>query len=287
MAVYAMGANAGSFTSAPSIARHQAPQIAIEQAYKNGLLGKNLFEKGFDFDLELRIGAGAFVCGEETASCGPSKAAAASQCRVRPSRPARSVGQATNINNVETWPHSGHHPQRRRVVCHIRHGENQGHQGLRARRQDQEHRLVEVPFGTPLRDIIYEIGGGVPDGKQFKAVQSGGPSGGVIPAQHLDTPVEYETLQKLGSIMGSGGMVIMDEDSCNGDVPGSSSNFAATNPAANARPVARHQADAESAGEKSPVAKANSPTSTSFEDLCNVVRDASLCGLGQTAPNPC
>jgi len=148
---------------------------------------------------------------------------------------------------------------------------------------NQDTGLVEVPFGTPLRDIIYEIGGGIPDGKQFKAVQSGGPSGGVIP-QHLDTPVEYETLQKLGSIMGSGGMVIMDEDSCMVDVARSSSSLRDES-CGKCPPCRVGTKQMLNRWRKSPVARQLADLDK-LEIFAPCVRDASLCGLGQTAPNP-
>jgi len=218
---YAMGANRGFiYIRAEYPLAIKRLQIAIDQGYKLGVLGKNIFDKGFDFDIELRIGAGAFVCGEETALM-RSIEGRRGQPMPRPPFPAQSGlwGKPTNINNVETWS---------TVPIIIRRGgawystigteKAKGTKVFALAGKITNTGLAEVPFGTPLRDIIFEIGGGPPNGKLFKAVQSGGPSGGVIPANLLDTPLEYEALQKLGSIMGSGGLVVMDEDSCMVDV---------------------------------------------------------------------
>jgi NADH-quinone oxidoreductase subunit F len=286
---YAMGANRGFiYIRAEYPLAIKRLQIAIEQAYKNGLLGKNLFEKGFDFDLELRIGAGAFVCGEETALM-RSIEGRRGQPMPRPPFPAQRGlwGKPTNINNVETWA---------AIPAIIRKGaawyatfgteKTKGTKVFALAGKIKNTGLVEVPFGTPLHDIIYEIGGGIPDGKQFKAVQTGGPSGGVIPAQHLDTPVEYETLQKLGSIMGSGGMVIMDEDSCMVDVARFFLEFCCDESCGKCPPCRVGTKQMLNLLEKICRGEGALADLDQLEDLCSVVRDASLCGLGQTAPNP-
>ena len=286
---YAMGANRGFiYIRAEYPLAIKRLQIAINQAYEHGLLGKNLFEKGFDFDLELRIGAGAFVCGEETALM-RSIEGRRGQPMPRPPFPAQRGlwGKPTNINNVETWA---------AVPVIIRKGaawyftfgteKTKGTKVFALAGKIKNTGLVEVPFGTPLRDIIYDIGGGIPDGKQFKAVQTGGPSGGVIPVQYLDTPVEYETLQKLGSIMGSGGMVVMDEDSCMVEVARFFMEFCCDESCGKCPPCRVGTRQMSILLEKICRGEGGLADLDKLEALCTVVRDASLCGLGQTAPNP-
>jgi len=286
---YAMGANRGFiYIRAEYPLAIKRLQIAINQAYEHGLLGKNLFEKGFDFGLELRIGAGAFVCGEETALM-RSIEGRRGQPMPRPPFPAQRGlwGKPSNINNVETWA---------AVPVIIRKGaawystfgteKTKGTKVFALAGKIKNTGLVEVPFGTSLRDIIYEIGGGIPDGKQFKAVQTGGPSGGVIPAQHLDTPVEYETLQKLGSIMGSGGMVVMDEDSCMVDVARFFLEFCCDESCGKCPPCRVGTKQMLNLLEKICRGEGELTDLDKLEALCVVVRDASLCGLGQAAPNP-
>jgi NADH-quinone oxidoreductase subunit F len=286
---YAMGANRGFiYIRAEYPLAIKRLQIAIEQAYNLGLLGKNLFEKGFNFDLELRIGAGAFVCGEETALM-RSIEGRRGQPMPRPPFPAQRGlwGKPTNINNVETWA---------AVPVVIRKGaawysaigteRTKGTKVFALAGKIKNTGLAEVPFGTPLREIIYEIGGGIPNGKQFKAVQTGGPSGGVVPAAHLDTPVEYESLQKLGSIMGSGGMVIMDEDSCMVDVARFFLEFCCDESCGKCPPCRVGTKQMLGLLEKITRGEGQLSDLTLLEDLCVTVKDASLCGLGQTAPNP-
>ncbi|MGA3284579.1 MAG: NADH-ubiquinone oxidoreductase-F iron-sulfur binding region domain-containing protein, partial [Verrucomicrobiota bacterium] len=218
---YAMGANRGFiYIRAEYPLAIKRLNVAIAQAYKHELLGKNLFDAGFDFDIEIRIGAGAFVCGEETALM-RSIEGRRGQPMPRPPFPAQRGlwGKPTNINNVETWA---------TIKPIILKGakwyatfgteKSKGTKVFALAGKIRNTGLAEVPYGTTLREIIFGIGGGIPKDKKFKAVQTGGPSGGVIPAQHLDERVDYESLQKLGSIMGSGGMVVMDEDSCMVDV---------------------------------------------------------------------
>jgi NADH-quinone oxidoreductase subunit F len=286
---YAMGANRGFiYIRAEYPLAIKRLQIAIEQAYNLGLLGKNLFEKGFNFDLELRIGAGAFVCGEETALM-RSIEGRRGQPMPRPPFPAQRGlwNKPTNINNVETWA---------AVPVVIRKGaawysaigteRTKGTKVFALAGKIKNTGLAEVPFGTPLRDIIYEIGGGIPNGKQFKAVQTGGPSGGVVPAAHLDTPVEYESLQKLGSIMGSGGMVIMDEDSCMVDVARFFLEFCCDESCGKCPPCRVGTKQMLGILEKIIRGEGQLSDLALLEDLCVTVKDASLCGLGQTAPNP-
>jgi NADH-quinone oxidoreductase subunit F len=286
---YAMGANRGFiYIRAEYPLAIKRLQIAIDQGYKLGVLGKNIFDKGFDFDIELRIGAGAFVCGEETALM-RSIEGRRGQPMPRPPFPAQSGlwGKPTNINNVETWS---------TVPIIIRRGgawystigteKAKGTKVFALAGKITNTGLAEVPFGTSLRDIIFEIGGGPPNGKQFKAVQSGGPSGGVIPANLLDTPLEYEALQKLGSIMGSGGLVVMDEDSCMVDVARFFLEFCCDESCGKCPPCRVGTKQMLNLLEKICRGEGALEDLDRLEGLCHVVREASLCGLGQTAPNP-
>jgi NADH-quinone oxidoreductase subunit F len=286
---YATGANRGFiYIRAEYPLAIKRLQIAIEQAYKLGLLGKNLFESGFSFDVEMRIGAGAFVCGEETALM-RSIEGRRGQPNPRPPFPAQRGlwGKPSNINNVETWSV---------IPLIVRNGaawyssigteKTKGTKVFALAGKIKNTGLAEVPFGTPLRDIVFEIGGGIPGGKQFKAVQTGGPSGGVIPAQFLDTPVEYESLQKLGSIMGSGGMVVVDEDGCMVDFARFFLEFCCDESCGKCPPC--RVGTKQMLGLLEKICRGDGALADLdlLEDLCTTVRDASLCGLGQTAPNP-
>jgi len=286
---YAMGANRGFiYIRAEYPLAIKRLQIAIEQCYKYGLLGKNLFEKGFDFDIEIRIGAGAFVCGEETALM-RSIEGRRGQPMPRPPFPAQRGlwNKPTNINNVETWS---------TVPVIIRKGgawystigteRTKGTKVFALAGKIRNTGLAEVPLGTTLREIVFEIGGGCPDGKQFKAVQSGGPSGGVIPPQHLDTPVEYESLQKLGSIMGSGGLVVIDEDSCMVDFARFFLEFCCDESCGKCPPCRVGTKQLLNLLEKICRGEGELEDLDKLEALSHVVKEASLCGLGQTAPNP-
>jgi len=267
---YAMGANRGFiYIRAEYPLAIKRLNVAIAQAYERGLLGKNLFESGFDFDIEIRIGAGAFVCGEETALM-RSIEGRRGQPMPRPPFPAQRGlwGKPTNINNVETW--ATIKPiilKGAKWYAQFGTEKTKGTKVFALAGKIRNTGLAEVPYGTTLREIIFGIGGGIPKDKKFKAVQTGGPSGGVIPAQHLDERVDYESLQKLGSIMGSGGMVVMDEDSCMVDVARFFMEFCCD----------------ESCG-KCPPCRVG--TRQMLNILDRIVRDASLCGLGPTAPNP-
>jgi len=286
---YAMGASRGFiYIRAEYPLAIKRLQIAIQQAYRYGFLGRNIFEKGFDFDIELRIGAGAFVCGEETALM-RSIEGKRGQPMPRPPFPAQRGlwGKPTNINNVETWA---------AVPVIIRRGakwyasfgteKTKGTKVFALAGKIRNTGLVEVPFGTTLRQIIFDIGGGIPGGKKFKAVQTGGPSGGVIPEQYLDTPVEYETLQKLGSIMGSGGMVVMDEDTCMVDVARFFLEFCCDESCGKCPPCRVGTKQMLQILEKICKNQGEMDDITRLEELCMVVKEGSLCGLGQTAPNP-
>jgi NADH:ubiquinone oxidoreductase subunit F (NADH-binding)/(2Fe-2S) ferredoxin/NAD-dependent dihydropyrimidine dehydrogenase PreA subunit len=289
LGAYAMGANRGFiYIRAEYPLAIQRLQVALKQAYQLGLLGKNLFDTSFDFDLEIRIGAGAFVCGEETALT-RSIEGRRGQPQPRPPYPAQRGlwGRPTNINNVETWA---------AVPVILRKGaawyaalgteKCKGTKVFALAGKIRNTGLAEVPFGTTLREIIFGIGGGVPGGKKFKAVQTGGPSGGVIPAEHLDTPVEYESLQKLGSIMGSGGMVVMDEDSCMVDVARFFLEFCCDESCGKCPPCRVGTRQMLNILDRICRGEAELEDLERLESLAAVVRDASLCGLGQTAPNP-
>ena len=286
---YAMGANRGFiYIRAEYPLAIKRLNVAIAQAYQHGLLGKNLFETGYDFDIEIRIGAGAFVCGEETALM-RSIEGRRGQPMPRPPFPAQRGlwGKPTNINNVETWA---------TVKPIILKGakwyasfgteKTKGTKVFALAGKIRNTGLAEVPYGTTLREVIFGIGGGIPQGKKFKAVQTGGPSGGVIPEQHLDEPLEYESLQKLGSIMGSGGMVVMDEDSCMVDVARFFMEFCCDESCGKCPPCRVGTRQMLNILDRICAGEAELADIEKLESLATVVRDASLCGLGQTAPNP-
>jgi bidirectional [NiFe] hydrogenase diaphorase subunit len=262
-------------------------QTAIRQANRLGVLGTHVFSSPFDFRIDLRIGAGAFVCGEETALMG-SILGERGTPRPRPPYPAQSGlwGCPTLLNNVETFanvPHilrkgaewfAGIGTQRSKgtkVFCLTGKVRNTG--------------LVEVPLGTPLRKIVEEIGGGVPNGS-VKAVQTGGPSGGCIPADHLDTPVDYESLTQLGSIMGSGGMIVMDQDNDMVDVARFFMEFCRDESCGKCIPCRAGTVQMHHLLGKILDKRADGGDLELLEKLCDMVKHTSLCGLGQTAPNP-
>ncbi len=286
---FAMGANRGFiYIRAEYPLAIKRLNVAIAQACEHGLLGRNLFESGFDFDIEIRIGAGAFVCGEETALM-RSIEGRRGQPQPRPPFPAQRGlwGCPTNINNVETWA---------TIKPIILKGakwyssfgteKTKGTKVFALAGKIRNTGLAEVPYGTSLREIIFGIGGGIPKGKKFKAVQTGGPSGGVIPEQHLDERVDYESLQKLGSIMGSGGMVVMDEDSCMVDVARFFMEFCCDESCGKCPPCRVGTRQMLNILERVCAGEAELEDLDKLQALASVVRDASLCGLGQTAPNP-
>jgi len=286
---YAMGANRGFiYIRAEYPLAIKRLNIAIEQAYQRGLLGKNLFETGFSFDIEIRIGAGAFVCGEETALM-RSIEGRRGQPMPRPPFPAQRGlwGKPTNINNVETW--ATIKPiilKGAKWYAQFGTEKSKGTKVFALAGKIRNTGLAEVPYGTTLREIIFGIGGGIPKDKKFKAVQTGGPSGGVIPAQHLDERVDYESLQKLGSIMGSGGMVVMDEDSCMVDVARFFMDFCCDESCGKCPPCRVGTRQMLNILDRICAGEAEMADLEKLEALAPVVRDASLCGLGQTAPNP-
>ena len=218
---YAIGASEGYiYVRAEYPIAVKRLQVAIEQAHEYGLLGKHIFGTDFNFDIHIRLGAGAFVCGEETALMNSIEGKRGDP-RPRPPFPAVKglFGKPTVLNNVETYANI---PQiilkGAKWYSSIGTERSKGTKVFALGGKINNTGLVEIPMGTPLRTIIYDIGGGIPNGKKFKAVQTGGPSGGCIPAEHLDIPIEYDTLIEIGSMMGSGGMIVMDEDNCMVDI---------------------------------------------------------------------
>ncbi len=263
-------------------------QTAIRQARKLGLLGSQIFESPFDFRIDLRIGAGAFVCGEETALMGSIEGKRGTP-RPRPPYPAEHGlwGFPTLINNVETFAN---------IPAIIRNGadwfakigteKSKGTKVFALAGKIKNTGLIEVPMGTPLRTIIEEMGGGVPDGGVVKAVQTGGPSGGCIPAEALDTPVDYESLASLGSIMGSGGMIVMDQQNNMVDVAHFFMEFCMDESCGKCVPCRAGTAQIHHLLSKVRDGRAAVEDLNTLDRLCTMVKQTSLCGLGQSAPNP-
>ncbi len=261
---------------------------AIAKARHNNLLGKNIMNSGFDFDLEIRLGAGAFVCGEETALI-YSIEGQRGQPRVRPPYPTEKglFGHPTVINNVETWAN---------VPTIILNGADwfsrigtAGSKGTKVfalAGKVQNTGLIEVPMGTTLRDIIFDIGGGIPDGRQIKAIQTGGPSGGCITADNLDTPVDYDELKKLGSIMGSGGMIVLDDSDCMVATAKFFLEFTQDESCGKCVPCREGTFRMLEIMERITSGEAVMEDLDKLERLGELVQKASLCGLGMTAPNP-
>jgi NADH:ubiquinone oxidoreductase subunit F (NADH-binding)/(2Fe-2S) ferredoxin/Pyruvate/2-oxoacid:ferredoxin oxidoreductase delta subunit len=261
---------------------------AIAECRKRGVLGKNILGSGYDFDLEIRLGAGAFVCGEETALI-HSIEGERGQPRIRPPFPTVSglFGKPTVINNVETYAN---------VPPIINYGaswfknigsERSGGTKVFALAGKVRHTgLVEVPMGTTLRDVVFSIGGGVPGDKKIKAVQTGGPAGGLIPESELDSPVDYDTLQKLGSIMGSGGMIVLDEDDCVVDVAKFFMAFCQDESCGKCTPCREGTKRMLEILEHITRGEADEHDIENLERLATLVRKSSLCGLGRAAPNP-
>ena len=289
VAAYAVGATQGFiYVRAEYPLAIKRLQIAIKQAKQLGLLGSGIFESPFNFNLDIRIGAGAFVCGEETALMASVEGKRGTP-RPRPPFPAESGlwGCPTLINNVETFAN---------VPPIIRKGaawfagigteKSKGTKVFALAGKINNTGLIEVPMGTPLRQIVEEMGGGAPDGRQIKAVQTGGPSGGCIPAQHLDTPVDYESLGKLGSIMGSGGMIVMDDSTKMVDVARYFMEFCVDESCGKCVPCRAGTVQMLHLLEKILRCQATARDLAKLEELCHLVKFTSLCGLGQTAPNP-
>jgi NADH:ubiquinone oxidoreductase subunit F (NADH-binding)/(2Fe-2S) ferredoxin/Pyruvate/2-oxoacid:ferredoxin oxidoreductase delta subunit len=289
IAGYAIGATKGfSYVRAEyPIAVHRL-QIAIKQARDLGLLGKNIFNSGFDFDIETRLGAGAFVCGEETALM-QSIEGNRGMARVKPPFPANKGlwGKPTVINNVETLANI---PQ---IILKgpewfksFGTEKSPGTKIFALGGKVLNTGLVEVPMGTTLREVIYDIGGGCPGGKKFKAVQTGGPSGGCLTADHLDTPIDYENLAAVGSMMGSGGMIVMDEDNCMVDIARFFLDFIVDESCGKCTPCRVGTKRMLTILERITQGKGTLEDLDELESLANSIKNSSLCGLGQTAPNP-
>ena len=263
-------------------------QIAIKQAKEYGLLGKNILGLGHNFDLEIRLGAGAFVCGEETALMA-SIEGRRGEPRPRPPFPAVKglFGKPTLLNNVETYANI---PQ---IILNgaawfasMGTEKSKGTKVFALGGKITNTGLVEIPMGTSLRTVIEEIGGGIPNGKKFKAAQTGGPSGGCIPASHLDTPIDYDNLIKIGSMMGSGGLIVMDEDNCMVDIAKFFLEFTKDESCGKCTPCRIGTTRLLEYLEKITEGKATMQDLEDMEELCYYIKDNALCGLGQTAPNP-
>lgn len=289
IAAYAIGAQKGFvYVRAEYPLAIERLNIALNQAREYGFLGENIMGTDFSFDIEIRIGAGAFVCGEETALMA-SIEGERGQPRVKPPYPVEKGlwGYPTVINNVETLAN---------VPWIIRNGAKEfrkygtenspGTKVFALAGKVKNTGLVEVPMGITLRELIYEIGGGIAGDKKLKAIQTGGPSGGCIPAEYVDTPVDFESLQKLGAIMGSGGMIVMDEDDCMVDVARFFLEFTVEESCGKCTPCREGTKKMLEILEKITSGEGTEEDIEELEKLAHVVKDTSLCGLGQTAPNP-
>ncbi len=263
-------------------------KIAIAQAREAGLLGENILGTGFNFDLDVRLGAGAFVCGEETALLNSIEGKRGDP-RPRPPFPAVKglFGKPTIINNVETLANI---PQiiinGSQWFASMGTEKSKGTKVFALGGKINHTGLVEVPMGTTLREIVEEIGGGIPNGKKFKAVQTGGPSGGCIPAELLDVPVDYDNLTAIGSIMGSGGMIVMDEDNCMVDIAKFFLEFTVDESCGKCTPCRIGIRRMLEMLEKITSGNAELADLDRLEKLCYFIKENALCGLGQTAPNP-
>ncbi len=289
IAGYSIGANKGYiYVRAEYPIAVQRLKIAIDQARNYGLLGENIFGTDFSFDIEIRLGAGAFVCGEETALL-ESIEGKRGQPRVKPPYPAQSGlwGKPTLINNVETYANIAQIILKgAKWYSSIGTETSKGTKVFALGGNVNNIGLVEVPMGTTLREIIYDIGGGIPNGREFKAAQTGGPSGGCIPKEHLDTPIDYESLKEIGSMMGSGGLIVMDDTKCMVCLAKFYLEFTVS----------------ESCGKCTPCRIGTKRMLEILERLCNGegeeldiykleklaanIQKSSICGLGQSAPNP-
>lgn len=289
IAGYAIGSNHGYIyvrAEYPVAVKHL--QIALEQARSYGLLGDDIFGTGFSFDLEIKLGAGAFVCGEETALM-TSIEGKRGEPRPRPPFPAVKglFQQPTILNNVETYAN----------ICPIilkgaewystiGSEKSKGTKVFALGGKIKNTGLVEVPMGTTLRTIIEEIGGGIPNGKQFKAAQTGGPSGGCIPAEHIDTPIDYDNLAAIGTMMGSGGLIVMDEDTCMVDIAKFFLEFTVDESCGKCTPCRVGTKRLLELLTKITEGRGTMEDLDRIEELAAFIKENSLCGLGQTAPNP-
>ena len=289
IAGYAIGANQGYiYVRAEYPVAVERLKIAIKQAREMELLGKNIFGTGFDFDIDLRLGAGAFVCGEETALM-TSIEGKRGEPRPRPPFPAQKglFGKPSILNNVETYANI---PQ---IILNgpewfasMGTEKSKGTKVFALGGKINNTGLVEVPMGTTLRTVIEEIGGGIPGGKKFKAAQTGGPSGGCIPAEHFDVPIDYDNLIAIGSMMGSGGLIVMDEDDCMVDIAKFFLEFTVEESCGKCTACRIGTKRMLEILTKITKGQATMEDLDKLEELCHYVKANSLCGLGQTAPNP-
>ena len=289
IAGYAIGASQGYiYVRAEYPIAVKRLEIAIGQAREYGLLGENIFDSGFNFDIELRLGAGAFVCGEETALM-TSIEGNRGEPRPRPPFPALKglFQKPTILNNVETYANI---PQ---IIVNgpewfasMGTEKSKGTKVFALGGKINNTGLVEVPMGTTLREIVEEIGGGIPNGKKFKAAQTGGPSGGCIPAEHLDVPIDYDNLKEIGSMMGSGGLIVMDEDTCMVDIAKFFLEFTVDESCGKCTPCRIGTRRMLEILEKITKGQAEMEDLDKLEELCSHLQTSSLCALGQTAPNP-
>ncbi len=289
IAGYAIGASQGYiYIRAEYPIAVERLNVAIGQAREYGLLGKNIFGTDFCFDIELRLGAGAFVCGEETALM-TSIEGHRGEPRPRPPFPAVKglFGKPTILNNVETYANIP------RIILNgsewfksIGTEKSKGTKVFALGGKINNTGLVEIPMGTTLREVVEEIGGGIPNGKKFKAAQTGGPSGGCIPASLIDTPIDYDNLIAIGSMMGSGGLIVMDEDTCMVDIAKFFLEFTVDESCGKCTPCRIGTKRLLEMLEKITKGQATLEDIDKMEELCYYIKDNSLCGLGQTAPNP-
>lgn len=289
IAGYSVGADKGYiYVRAEYPIAVQRLQVAIDQAREYGLLGKNIFGTDFSFDIEIRLGAGAFVCGEETALL-ESIEGRRGQPRVKPPYPANSGlwGKPTLINNVETYANIT------RIILNgakwyasIGTEKSKGTKVFALGGNVNNIGLVEVPMGTTLREIVFDIGGGIPNGREFKAAQTGGPSGGCIPKEHLDTPIDYESLSSIGSMMGSGGLIVMDDSKCMVNIAKFYLDFTVSESCGKCTPCRIGTKRMLEILDRMCEGKADEDDLYKLEKLALNIKKSAICGLGQTAPNP-
>ena len=289
IAGYSIGADKGYiYVRAEYPIAVQRLRVAIDQAREYGLLGKNIFGTDFSFDIEIRLGAGAFVCGEETALL-ESIEGRRGQPRVKPPYPANSGlwGKPTLINNVETYANIT------RIILNgakwyasIGTEKSKGTKVFALGGNVNNIGLVEVPMGTTLREIVFDIGGGIPNGREFKAAQTGGPSGGCIPKEHLDTPIDYESLSNIGSMMGSGGLIVMDDSKCMVNIAKFYLDFTVSESCGKCTPCRIGTKRMLEILDRMCEGKADEDDLYKLEKLALNIKKSAICGLGQTAPNP-
>ncbi|MDR1669092.1 MAG: NADH-quinone oxidoreductase subunit NuoF [Oscillospiraceae bacterium] len=289
IAGYAVGADEGYiYVRAEYPIAVKRLNIAMEQAKEYGLLGRNIFGTGFSFDLHIRLGAGAFVCGEETALM-TSVEGKRGEPRPRPPYPAAKglFGKPTILNNVETYANIPWILQNGwEKLAAIGTEKSKGTKVFALGGKITNTGLVEVPMGTTLREVVEEIGGGCPNGKKFKAAQTGGPSGGCIPAAHFDIPIDYESLRSIGSMMGSGGLIVMDEDNCMVDIARYFLDFTVDESCGKCTPCRIGTKRLCQILDKITSGEGTMEDLDTLEELCEHIIQNSLCGLGQSAPNP-